>query len=341
MKRREWLLASIGGGVCGQQLAAAASLRGAGATFPDPLYQKWFASFAKHFPGSSVSYQAVGSGTGADLLHDGAIDFAGCDHPLSAGEIAKLPVRIRHIPTVVGGVVPIFRLDGVAQQVRFTPEILSGIYLGRIRRWNDPALRAVNHGVPLPAQEIGIVHRSDRSGTTYIWTEYLSSVSQEWSQSVGKGIQVKWPVDGIPAVGSTGVVEAVAANKSSIGYVEFIYALDHRIGSGEIRNRAGKFVRADVLTLAAAAAGATAENLTGLGEHHLDITDAPGAAAYPISAFTYLLVPEVFPDSAKLTAMRTLLKWILTSGQLQCAALGYVALPAPVAAKVLDQMISA
>lgn len=338
MTRRNWLHACLAARVSlSDTNAATVELSGAGATFPGPLYQKWFASFTKRFPAITIEYNAVGSGEGADLLLKGAIDFAACDHPLTADELARLPARARHVPTVVGGVVPIYRLEGVLQPVRFTPEILSGIYLGRIRRWNDPLLRAANHGVPLPAHEIAIVHRSDRSGTTFIWTEYLSDVSEEWKRVVGKGVQVKWPIEGISAKGSAAVVEAVATTPNSIGHVEFIYALDHRLGAGLVRNRAGKFVRADLTTLAVAASMATAGDLTGIGDIHANITDAPGADAYPIAAFTYLLVPEKFADAAKDAAMRDLLKWLLTAGQRQCAALGYVALPASVAAKVLEQ----
>lgn len=343
MNRRDWIRYCGLGGILVQRLSgqgallSQGALLGAGATFPAPLYEKWFGSFAKHFPGESVRYSAVGSGEGVSLLQRGETDFAASDHPLDAKEAAKLLVPIQHVPTVVGGIVPIYNLEGVTQPLQFTAEILAAIYLGKIVRWNDPALRAVNRGVALPGQEIRMVHRADPSGTTFIWSEYLSGVSEEWARSVGQGEQVKWPKPGMAAKGSSGVVEAVAATSNALGCVEFIYALDHRLGVGVVKNRAGKFVRADLTSLAAAAATASAEDLEALGDSHLKISNAAGNEAYPIAAFTYLLVPKKLADNAKDATLRRLLKWILSSGQLQCAALGYAALPAKIAARVLQQ----
>jgi phosphate transport system substrate-binding protein len=337
MIRRDMILGLPWCGGWWSAFSAEPVLSAAGASFPEPIYQKWFASFATRFPGQEISYRAVGSGEGVDMLRKGAIDFAASDHPLSAAESAAMPVPVRHVPTVVGGIVPLYRLDGVAQTVRFTPDILAGIYLGRVRRWNDPALRAVNHGVALPAQEISIVRRSDRSGSTFIWTEYLSDVSPEWKAAVGLADQVKWPVEGPSAQGSKNLIETVASTPNSLGYIEFIYALDHRVGIGEVRNRSGKFVRADLTTLAAAAATAAVDGFSDAGGMHVSITDAPGDGVYPIAAFTYLLVPQQLKDPGKNATMRELLRWILTSGQKQCASLGYAALPPGVAARVLQQ----
>lgn len=313
-------------------------LSGAGASFPEPIYKKWFAAFAARYPGRIIDYHAVGSGEGIDLLRTGMVDFAASDHPISKDDEAGMPRPVRHVPTVVGGLVPLYRLDGVVQPVRFTPEILAGIYLGKIRRWNDPALVAANRGIPLPIADISVVHRSDRSGTTHIWTEFLSEVSDEWKSKVGVGDDVLWPVEGQSAKGSAGVLEAVAALPNSFGYVEFTYGLDRRVGTGEVCNPAGKFVRADLPTLTAAAAKVSPETFSDLGHIHVNITNAPGAAAYPIAAFTYLLIPQRLAAGDKQDTMRELLRWILTSGQRQSAALGYASLPAEVAAQILKTL---
>ena len=298
-------------------------LRGAGATFPYPLYQKWFAAFEKKFPEVSIEYQPLGSGSGIEELFKDEIDFAGSDIPVSDEELGKLPRKIKLIPTAVGGVVPIYHLDGILEDIRFTPEVLASIYLGKIDRWNDPAIRAVNHGISLPARKIAVVHRSDRSGTTFIWTDYLSKVSNEWKTTAGFGDKVRWPV-GISADGNEGVTELVRRTPDSIGYVEFIYALQHRLSYGWVRNSAARFVQADLTTVPAAAADFASSIHD---DFRISITNAPGPDSYPIAAFTYLLVPDEFRDPAKRKAMTDFLVWMLNSGQKQCAALGYAALP--------------
>jgi phosphate transport system substrate-binding protein len=314
----------IAGGVQG-----ADSLAGAGATFPYPLYQKWFAAFEKRFPETSIQYRGSGSGSGIEALSKGEVDFAGSDIPLTDDQLAAFPGRVRMIPTVMGGVVPVYHLEGIVEDVRFTPEALAGVYLGKITRWDDPVLRAANRGIPLPARKISVIHRADRSGTTFAWTTYLSKVSSDWKQNVGAGDDVKWPV-GESSMGNEGVARAVAATRDSIGYVEFIYALQNRLSYGMVRNRAGRFVQADLTTVPAAAADYAASIRD---DFRLSITDAPGRDSYPIASFTYLLVPTEFADQSKRQRMTEFLGWMLTSGQKQCAALGYAALPPEIADK--------
>ena len=310
-------------------LQAADVLVGGGATFPFPLYEKWFVAFEKKFPGATIQYRSGGSGYGMEALSKGEIDFAASDVPLSDAQLAGLPGKVRMIPTVMGGVVPIFHLDGVLDDVRFTPEALAGIYLGKITQWNDPVLKAANRGIALPARTIAVLHRSDRSGTTFIWTSYLSDVSKEWKEKVGAGDSVTWPV-GAVAEANEGVAKAVAGTPDSIGYVEFIYALQNRLSYGSVRNRSGKFIQADLTSVPAAAAD-FASSIR--GDFRVSILNAPGRDSYPIASFTYLLIPQI-QDPAKRKVMDDFISWMLTSGQRQCAALGYAALPAEIAAKV-------
>ena len=302
-------------------------LSGGGATFPYPLYQKWIAAFVQKSPGVRMDYRPVGSGAGVDLLRNGAVDFAASDAPLSDEELNALPRPVVHIPTVVGGVVPIYHIDGVVGDLRFTPQALAGIYLGTIKRWDDPQIKSVNRGLALPGREIVVVHRSDASGTTYVWTDYLSKVSDTWRASEGSAISVKWPA-GRGAAGSEGVAEMVRATADSIGYVEFIYAHQAHLSYGSVRNVSGRFVQADLNSLAAAAGSFHAA-----GDLRVSITNAPLAKAYPIAAFTYLLVPE---RSGKSPLLAQFLRWALTSGQKQSAALGYASLPDEVAKRALD-----
>jgi phosphate ABC transporter phosphate-binding protein len=311
---------------------AGEKLTGAGATFPYPLYQKWFAAFAGKSPGVTITYSAVGSGAGIEALRKGEVDFAGSDIPLSDVELAALPGRVRHIPTAIGGVVPIYHVDGLTRDLRFTPEALAGIWMGRIRRWDDPLLRAANRGVALPAREIVVAHRADSSGTTFIWTDYLSSVSAAWKFGPGRGAVVAWPV-GIAASGNEGVAELVQKTPDSIGYVEFIYALQHEVSYGAVRNRAGRFVEADLATLANAAESAFSSQS---GDLRLPIVNAPGAQAWPIASFTYLLAPEKLASAGKQQTLAEFLRWMLTTGQKECASLGYVALPPKIAERALQ-----
>ena len=313
---------------------AADTLTGAGATFPYPLYQKWIATFAEKFHSAAITYTPLGSGAGIEALRKGEVDFAASDAPLSDQQLALFPRRVRHIPMAVGGVVPIYHLEGPVRDLRFTPEILAGIYLGKIKRWNDPLLKSANRGAGLPARDIVVVHRGDGSGTTYVWTDYLAKVSAEWQSSIGVSTEVRWPV-GVAATGNEGVAEAVAKTPDSIGYVEFIYALQSHLSYGAVRNAAGRFVQADLTSLPAAAATFKAARP---GDCRGSITNAPGAQAYPVAAFTYFVVPEEFGDATKAKNMAAFLRWTLTSGQKQSASLGYAALPDAVAQQAVDSL---
>jgi phosphate transport system substrate-binding protein len=328
---RRWCISLVWILCLSSGLMAEEALRGAGATFPFPLYQKWIASFAEKFP-ANISYRPVGSSAGISALKNGEVDFAASDAPLSNGQLLEFKPPVCHIPTVVGGVVPIYHLEGVVRDLRFTGEILAEIYLGRIKRWDDPRIKSINRGIALPPKEIVVVHRTDGSGTTYIWTDYLRKVSSEWNASPGFGSVIQWPV-GIGAAGNEGVAEIVGKTPDAIGYVEFIYALESRLSYGSVRNAAGQFVAADLSSLAAAAAAVPA---AGSDDLRISITNAPGAKSYPIAAFTYFLVPRSYTDSGKARLMSAFLNWMLTSGQKQSAALGYAALPDEWAKRALD-----
>ena len=310
------------------------TLTGAGATFPAPLYQKWISTFGEKFPARAITYRAIGSGAGIEALRKGEIDFAASDAPVSDEDLAQFPQSIRHVPTVVGGVVPIYHLEGPVRDLRFTPEILAGIYLGKIKRWDDVLLKAANRGAALPAQEIHVVHRADGSGTTYIWTDYLAKVSAEWRSSIRAGKEIRWPV-GVGANGNEGVAELVAKTPGAMGYVEFIYAVESHLSYGAVRNAAGRFVQADLNSLAAAAATFQPSQP---GDLRNSITNAPGPRAYPIASFTYFLIPEKFGDPAKAKSMMDFLRWTLTFGQKESASLGYAALPDAVAKQALESI---
>jgi phosphate transport system substrate-binding protein len=294
--------------------ASAVMLTGAGATFPEPLYKKWLRTFEEGHPGVSIAYEATGSGAGVERLKRGSVDFAASDAPLSEKEIAEFSRPILQLPSVAGAVVPIYNLPRITRDIRFTPEVLTKIYLGQIRKWNDPAIKASNRDVALPDQEISVIHRQDGSGTTFIWTGYLANSSSEWKSRFGSGFTVAWPV-GRGAHQNAGIVAAVQGTDWSIGYVEWIYAVQSHLSFGSVRNSSGKFVTATLDSIGAAVSAANA------------------AMAYPITSFTYLLVPAVGQDPEKSKAMRELLQWIFTSGQNQAAGLGYVALSPDTAAK--------
>jgi phosphate transport system substrate-binding protein len=313
--------------LCACAPAAAASLRAAGATFPFPIYAKWFDSFSARNPAVKIEYQAVGSGDGIRRLAEGSVDFAASDMPLTGAQIAAFPGGVLHFPSVLGAVVPIYNLPSVARDLRFTPDALAGIFLGRIHKWNDPALRAVNRGIRLPDSEIVVVHRSDGSGTTFVWTDYLSKVSPEWRAAAGTGATVSWPT-GVGAEHNEGVAERVSQTPNSIGYAEFIYAVQNRLAYGSVRNAAGKFVQADLVSIQKAVPARDIPE-----DFRVSITDAAAPDAYPIASFTYWLVPARIADPAKKQAITGFLEWMLTSGQRQAGALGYVALPDAVVAR--------
>lgn len=300
---------------------AQTSLIGAGATFPAPLYQKWFEDFEQSHPGVHFQYSPVGSQLGEERLAAGELDFAGSDVAQEAAVGAAHMSNLRRFATVLGAVVPIYNIQGVTQNLRFTPKTLADIYLGRVRRWNDPEIQASNKDVHFPDSEIEVVHRSDGSGTTWVWSDFLSKVSPAWLSTVGRGTILSWPV-GTGAKYNEGVANAVQHTLNSIGYVELTYAIQHQLSYGAVRNRAGEFVRADLDSLAEAAR--TSGDAAGPAS---TITDPQGKYAYPVSAFTWIVVPAQTTDPAKRAALADLLRWVLTSGQNECSALGYAPLP--------------
>jgi len=303
--------------------AAATTLRGAGATFPAPLYQKWFQSFQEQRPTQRVIYDGIGSEEGIRRLAEGKLDFAASDMPLSDERMSLLGRKVQHFASVLGAVVPIYNLAEVGRPLNFTPETLAEIYLGKIKRWNDPRIRAVNRGVSLPDSEIVVVHRTDGSGTTFVWSDFLSKVSPEWKAAVGSGSELKWPT-GAGAVRNEGVALLVHQTPNAIGYVEMVFALQHELSFGAVRNSSGAFVRADLASVTEAAASGAA-NMT--ADFRVSITNAPGAGAYPIASFTWLLIPRAEVDSSRKAAMDELVEWVLTSGQKECSELGYAPLP--------------
>jgi phosphate transport system substrate-binding protein len=308
-------------------------INGAGATFPNPIYSKWFEEFHKKNPNIEINYQPVGSGAGIKQVTEGTVDFGATDGPMSDEQIKafhdKRGVSILHFPTVLGADVPTYNVPGVTASLNFTPEALAGIFLGKITTWNDPAITGPNKGVNLPANPIVVVHRSDGSGTTYIWTDYLSKVSEEWKSKVNKGTSVNWPV-GLGGKGSDGVTEQIKQTPNSIGYVELIYAIQNKVPYGTVKNSAGNFVKADLASVSEAAAGA-AKDIP--DDFRVSITNAPGKNAYPISSFTWLLIPEKFQDANKRDAIKNMLTWALADGQNFTEALSYAKLPKEVVEK--------
>jgi phosphate transport system substrate-binding protein len=313
-------------------------INGAGATFPYPIYSKWFAEYHKLHPDIEFNYQSVGSGAGIRQTMDKTVDFGASDGPMTDQQLAeakqKLGYDVLHFPTVLGADVPTYNIPGVSLQLKFTPESISNIYLGKITKWNDPAITGPNPGVKLPAGDIIVVHRSDGSGTSYIWTDYLSKVNAEWATKVGHATSVNWPV-GLGGKGNEGVAGLVQQTPNSIGYVELIYAIQTHLSYGLVQNKAGKFVKADLASVTAAAAGA-AMNMP--ADFRVSITDAPGADAYPVSSFTWLLIPSHIEDAGKRADIKDFLKWMMTDGQHYNEALAYAQLPKAVVAKEMKQI---
>ena len=304
------------------------TLVGAGATFPYPIYSKWINEYHNLHPGVQINYQSIGSGGGIRQVTAGTVDFGASDMPMSDKQLQDSKVKIVHLPTVLGAVVPAFNVPGVSGEVKFTPEALAGIFLGKISRWNDKAITSVNPGITFPDKEIIVVHRSDGSGTTFIWTDYLSKVSPEWKSSVGADTSVKWPV-GMGNKGNEGVSGMVRQLAGSIGYVELIYALQNNIPFGSVRNAAGVFVKASLESVTAAAAAAPKMP----ADFRVSITNSPGKDAYPISSFTWLLIPAQSKNPANGKILADFLNWMVTDGQKMTSALAYAPLPDNVAAK--------
>lgn len=311
----------------------AASMHGAGATFPAPLYQMWFQSFQEQRPNASIRYDSVGSEAGIRLLAEGKVDFAASDMPISDERMVQLGANFRHFASVLGAVVPIYNLPGIMRPLNFTPDTLAEIYLGKIKRWSDPKIRASNHGVSLPDSEIVVVHRSDGSGTTFVWSDFLSKVSPEWKNTISRGSELKWPV-GNGAEHNEGVALKVHDTPNSIGYVEMVFALQHQLSFGAVRNASGQFVRADLSSVTAGAANAVASMGS---DFRVSITNAPGAGVYPIASFTWLIFPRE-ADPAHKAAMVALLQWILTDGQKECSELGYAPLPREVVNREIEAL---
>jgi phosphate transport system substrate-binding protein len=309
--------------------AWAQNINAAGATFPYPIYSKWFDEYHKLHPNVQINYQSIGSGGGIRQLLDKTVDFGASDGPMSDDQLKQAGFKVLHFPTVLGGAVPSYNLPGVTGELKFTPEALAGIFLGKVTKWNDPAIAGVNAGIKLPAEDIVVVHRSDGSGTTYIWTDYLSKVSDEWRSKVGKDTSVNWPV-GLGGKGNEGVAGLVKQTPYSIGYVELIYAVQNNISYGSVKNASGDFVKASLAGVSAAAAGAATSMPD---DFRVSITNAPGKAAYPISSFTWLLIPAQIQDAAKKAAIKDFLGWMMTSGQQLCEGLAYAKLPKEVVAK--------
>ena len=329
MNRRALLLLPLA--LAGAARAQQILINAAGATFPYPMYSKWFDEYHKQFPNIEINYQSQGSGFGVKQVTEGTVAFGASDQPMTDEQIAefrtKRKTNILHFPTVLGADVPTYNLPGVATDLSFTPEILAGIFLGHITKWNDKAITSANPGVKLPGSEIVVVHRSDGSGTTYIWTDYLSKVSEEWKTKVGKGTSVNWPV-GLGGKGNEGVSGQVKQTPNSIGYVELIYAIQNKMSYGKVKNRSGALVKADLASVTAAAAGVAMPD-----DFRVSITDPAGPDAYPIASFTWLLIPEEIQDKQQMGVLRDFLTWMLSTGQTMTAALEYAPLPSAVVAK--------
>ena len=299
-------------------------LNAAGATFPTPIYTKWFDVYHTAHPNVEINYQSIGSGGGIRQLQSGTVDFGASDGPMSDDQLSQSKFKILHFPTVLGAVVPTYNIAGVTGDLNFTQKALAGIYLGSITKWNDPEIAKANPGVKLPSSDIVVIHRSDGSGTSYIFTDFLSKVSDDWKNKVGKAnTSVNWPV-GLGGKGNEGVTGLVKQTPNSIGYIELIYAIQNKIPYGNVQNAAGKFVKADLASVTAAAA-ADAKSIP--DDFRVSITNAAGPKVYPISSFTWLLIPAQIQDAAKRDAMKDFLKWMLTDGQKYNEGLSYAQLP--------------
>lgn len=314
--------------------SAADTINAAGATFPAPIYQKWFEEFHKAHADVQINYQAIGSGGGIRQITETTVDFGASDMPMTEEQMGKITkFKVLHFPTVLGGIVPAYNVPS-ASNLRFSGETLAGIYLGNIKKWNDAAIAKDNPGVKLPNEDITVVHRSDGSGTSFVFTDYLAKVSPEWKSKVGSNTSVNWPV-GLGGKGNEGVAGLVKQTPNSIGYVELIYAAQNKMEFGAIKNMAGNFVKADFNTVTEAAAGA-AKNMP--ADFRVSITNSPGKNAYPISSFTWLLIPDKIDNAAKKKSITDFLKWMLTTGQADATALDYAPLPKPVVDKEMKQI---
>jgi phosphate transport system substrate-binding protein len=307
------------------------TLNGAGATFPNPMYSKWFSEYHKLHSDIQINYQPIGSGGGIRQVIAGTVDFGASDMPMTDDQLKEAKFKVLNIPTVLGAVVPAYNVPGVSGEIKFTPEALAGIFLGHVTKWNDKAIASANAGVNLPDKDIIVIHRSDGSGTSFIWTDYLSKVSNDWKSQVGSSTSVKWPI-GLGGKGNEGVAGLIRQMPGSIGYVELIYAMQNNILYGSVKNSSGAFLKASLEGVTAAAASAPKMP----ADFRVSITNAPGKDAYPISSFTWLLIPAQSKDAAKGKILADFLNWMVTDGQKMTNALSYASLPDNVAAKVKD-----
>ncbi len=310
----------------------AETINAAGATFPAPIYQKWFGEYKTAHPDVQVNYQAIGSGGGIRQLTEGTVDFGASDMPMTDEQIKALKVKPLHFPTVLGAVVLSYNVPGV-MALKLTPDAIAGIFLGDVKKWNDAKIASANPGVKLPDSEIQVVHRSDGSGTSFIFTDYLSKVSPEWKSKVGANTSVSWPV-GLGGKGNDGVEGLIKQTPGSIGYVELFYAVKNKMAFADVKNAAGKFVTPSFKSVTDAAA--SSKDMP--DDFRASITNAPGAGAYPISSFTWLLIPSEIKDSAKKNAITGFLQWMMTTGQKDCEELAYAPLPKAVVAKEQKQI---
>ncbi|PYR29425.1 MAG: phosphate ABC transporter substrate-binding protein PstS [Acidobacteria bacterium] len=325
MTSTRWFLATL---ACAAALVAGAAaqtvqINGAGATFPYPIYSKWFSEYNKLHPTVQINYQSIGSGGGIRQVSNQTVFFGATDGPMTSEQLLAAPGKILHFPTVLGAVVPVYNIPNVNAELKFTGQVLADIFLGKITKWNDPAIVKLNGGVNLPGTDITVVHRSDGSGTTYIWVDYLSKVSPGFKSKVGVNTSVNWAT-GVGGKGNEGVAGLVTQSPGSIGYVELIYALQKKISYGSVQNMAGEFLRASVDSVTAAAAAAAAKMPA---DFRVSITNAEGKGVYPISSFTWLLLYENPKDKTQAKTMVDFVKWALTDGQKYCADLGYAPLP--------------
>jgi phosphate transport system substrate-binding protein len=305
------------------------TLNGAGATFPNPMYSKWFSEYHKLHSDVEINYQAIGSGGGIRQVLAGTVDFGASDGPMTDEQLGQAKIKILHIPTVLGAVVPAYNVPGVKEEVKFTPDVLADIFLGKISNWNDPRIAKANPEIKFPNQDMVVAHRSDGSGTTYIFTDYLSKVSSDWQSQVGKGTSVRWP-KGLGGKGNEGVTGMIRQIPGSIGYVELIYAVQNNVPYGVVQNAGGAFVKASLDSVTAAAASVKSMP----ADFRVSITNAPGKDAYPVSSFTWLLIPVKSKDPAKGKIIVDFLNWMLNEGQKMTAALTYAPLPDSVVSKV-------
>jgi len=321
--------------VCAAGSAGAQKLNAAGATFPYPIYSKWFSEYATQHPGVQINYQSIGSGGGIRQVTEGTVDFGASDMPMTDAMLSQSKVKLIHVPTVLGAVVPVYNVPGVSTELKFSPDVLADIYLGKISNWSDPRIAKDNPGVKLPNQDIFVVHRSDGSGTTFIFTDYLSKVSSEWKNSVGANSAVSWP-KGIGGKGNEGVAGLVRQMPGAIGYVELIFALQNKIAYGYLRNASGNWVKATIEGVTDAAGSMKSIP----ADYRVSITNAPGKDSYPISSFTYLLIPTHPTDANKGKVIKDFLTWMLDHGEGEVSVLDYAPLPPSVAAKVKTTVAS-